>query len=355
MLLNTRVGTGMVLLTIVLLTGALGYMIIEDWSFLDAFYMSVTTVTTVGFREVRELSTEGRVFTLFLILFGVGVAFYILTAMVAALVEGDLRQLFGERRLRMEIERLRDHFIVCGYGRVGEEIASELAERKAAFIVVDASPQAIERARSRGLLVVEGDAASEHALREAGIDRCHAVIAASDSDSVNTFITLNAKSLREDVTVVARVSTSAVEPKLRQAGASRVVSPYRIGGRRMAFAALQPSITDFIDLFGSDPQEGRILAEITVDEESRLAGKSLSEVLEGSRDVVLLAIRDADGRLSVGPGRSTVLSLGDGLILIGEERELQLARDHEPARRQDGATRQDAGSWLRRLTRGLRR
>jgi voltage-gated potassium channel len=317
-----RVVIGMLALVLILVGGTAGYVLIEGMSLLDAFYMSAITITTVGYREVKPLSQAGQLFTILLLFFGVGAAFYILTTLVAAIIEGDLRQVFGARRMKMAIERLSDHYIVCGYGRVGEEIARELRQRRVPFVIIDRELDALEPARDKGLLVVEGDAASEDVLRAAGIERCRALIAASDSDATNIYITLTAKALRPEVFVVARVSTADLEPKLRQAGAGRVVSPYAIGGRRLALAAVQPIITDFIDLPGGIQGE-RILAEVAVDGVAVLAGRQLGEVLEGCGDVVVLAVRDAGGNLSVGPARSTVLSSGDTLVVIGEEDDLR--------------------------------
>jgi voltage-gated potassium channel len=258
-----------------------------------------------------------------LLLSGVGVAFYILTAMVTAIIEGDLRQLFGSRRMKVTIARLEDHYIVCGYGRVGEEIARELEERRVPFVVVDTNPAKVEVARDAGYLVVQGDATSEETLTEARIGHCRAVIAASDSDATNTYITLTAKALRDDVFVVTRISTPAVEKKLRQAGADRIVSPYSIGGRRMALAAIQPIMTEFIDVLPGDPSSDRILAEFAIDESSGLADKELGEALARCQDVIALAIRDPDGKLIVGPAASTRLAPGDTLIVVGDEDELR--------------------------------
>ena len=322
LLLTSRVAKGLIALVAVVAVGTTGYMAIEGWSFLDAVYMTVTTVTTVGFREVRPLSTEGRLFTLFLLLFGVGVAFYILTAMVAAIIEGDLRHLFGERRIRLAIEHLRDHYIICGFGRVGEEIAREMQDRQVPFVVVDIEPASLEPARGAGMLVLAGDASEEKTLSDAHIDTCKALIAATDSDATNTYITLTAKGLRDDVFVVSRLRSAGLEAKLRQAGASRVVSPYAIGGRRLALAAMQPIITEFIDLFPVDSQGDRLLAEVAIDADSVLANRGLGEALDGLEDVVVLAVRDPEGRLIVGPPRSTVLSPGTVLMVIGKEAEL---------------------------------
>ena len=235
-----RVAVGLVLFVVVITIGTGGYLLIEGWPFLDALYMAVITVTTVGFREAEPLSTGGKIFTIFLILFGVGSAFYILTALAATIIEGDLRQVFWERRMKSTIERLKDHYIICGYGRVGEEIAREFKERKVPFIVVDRNAEALEKARREGALTVEGDATLEETLVEAGIERCEGLIAASDSDAGNTYITLTAKGLHKEAFVVARVGAPGNESKMRQAGADRIVSPYAMGGRRMALVALQP-------------------------------------------------------------------------------------------------------------------
>lgn len=326
----TRLVLGLAALQLVIVFGTAGYMVIEGWSLLDAFYMAVITITTVGYREVHPLDSEGQLFTALLLFLGVGVAFYILTVMVATIIEGDLGQLFGARRMRNAIQRLHDHYIVCGFGRVGQEIARELNERKLDFVVLDRDEAAVERGRRAGYVVLQGDATGEASLLEAGLARCRALIAASDSDATNTYITLTARALRPDAFVVARVSTPDFESKLRQAGASRVISPYAIGGKRLALAAIQPMITDFIDIVDASPPDAlgeRILAEFVIDEASGLAGRKLAEVLAGCRDVVPLAVRDAAGRMLVGPAGSTLLSTGDRLLVAGPEDELRRVSD----------------------------
>jgi voltage-gated potassium channel len=320
---HSRVAVGLGILVAVLLAGTLAFVFIEGWSLGDALYMSLTTVTTVGYGEVRPLDSGGRLIASFLLVFGVGTAFYILTAMVAAIVEGDLRELFGLRRMRVMIERLSGHYIVCGHGRVGEEIARELAAREVPFVVVELEQTALDRARSAGYLVLAGDATSEETLRAAGIERSRAVIAASESDLANTYITLTARSLKPDSFVVARASSPELEPKLKQAGASRVVSPYAIGGRRMALAALQPMMTDFLDIFADGTGDERILAEFTVDAGSPLSGETVGGVVAGSRDVVVVAIVDASQKVIVAPGPERPLAPGDRLTLIGNEDELR--------------------------------
>ena len=175
-------------------------------------YMAVTTVTTVGFREVNELSDAGRVFTMLYVLTGVGAAFYILTALVAVIIEGDLGEIFGVRRYRVAIRQLENHYIICGYGRVGREVAQELTARKVPFVVVDFNPDIQQQAKRDNVLMINSDATEADVLMEAGIQRCRGLIAASDSDANNTYITLTAKSLRADVFVVARVGSPEVGP-----------------------------------------------------------------------------------------------------------------------------------------------
>lgn len=350
--MSNRVAEGLALLVVILAVSTGGYMAIEGWSFLDALYMAVITVTTVGYREVEPLSNEGQVFTIFVLLLGVGTAFYILTAMVAAIIEGDFGQLLDLRRSRMAVENLKDHYIVCGYGRVGEEVVRELKERKAPVVVVDISETAVDRARTTGVLTVLGDATTEETLIEAGVSRCNTIFAASDSDSVNTYITLTAKSLRPDVFVVARLRSPAVESKLRQAGADRVISPYSMGGRRMAFAALQPFVTDFVDLFANDPLGERVLVEVTVEEGSEFAGRTLGDVLEGCGDVVVLAVRDTEGRLAIGPPRARVLQTDEIMIVIGAEDDVRAIGAERHAPRLEGtalAERSPVVSALKRF------
>jgi voltage-gated potassium channel len=242
--------------------------------------------------------------------------------MVAAIIEGDLTELYGARRMRMSIDRLKNHYIICGYGRVGVEVAQELRRRNEPFVVVDHLEEALGRARADGVLWLAGDATTEGALKAAGIERCHALVAASDSDSGNVYITLTAKALRPEVFVVARVGTPGVSTKLKQAGADRIISPYSLGGRHMALAALQPIISDFMDLMADGTHGDRILAEVNVDPVSGLAGRTLSDALARCHDVVALALTDPEGKLTVGPAASTVLQTGDRLTLVGTQEDL---------------------------------
>jgi len=315
--------TGVVLLLLLLGIGTAGYRLIEGWSFLDALYMTVTTVTTVGFREVQPMHTAGRVFTMFLILLGVGVALYILVGIVTLVVEGKLGLALGERRMRAKIQALRNHYILCGFGRVGEEIGREFHDRGIPFVVVESNPESIRRARQRGFLLVEGDAASDAVLIEAGIEHARCLLAASDSDAGNTYIILTAKAIRPDILVVARAGQPSNQQKMSRAGANRVISPYLIGGRRMALSALQPLVVDFVDTLvgGGGPGE-HIIAEVVATEECGIAGCTLADVLRGATNANILAIHRATGEIVVGPRDSEVVDIGDRLIVLGLESDL---------------------------------
>jgi len=315
--------TGVVLLLLLLGIGTAGYRLIEGWSFLDALYMTVTTVTTVGFREVQPMHTAGRVFTMFLILLGVGVALYILVGIVTLVVEGKLGLALGERRMRAKIQALRNHYILCGFGRVGEEIGREFHDRGIPFVVVESNPESIRRARQRGFLLVEGDAASDAVLIEAGIEHARCLLAASDSDAGNTYIILTAKAIRPDILVVARAGQPSNQQKMSRAGANRVISPYLIGGRRMALSALQPLVVDFVDTLvgGGGPGE-HIIAEVVATQECGIAGCTLADVLRGATNANILAIHRATGEIVVGPRDSEVVDIGDRLIVLGLESDL---------------------------------
>lgn len=305
-------------------TGLVGYMVIEGWSFLDALYMTIISVTTVGFDEVRPLSDGGRIFTSGLVVLGVGAAFYTLTAVVASVVEGELGLLLGVRRMKTKIEALRNHYILCGFGRVGEEVARDFQGRRAPFVIVDSDPNALERAEKLGYLHVEGDATAEDVLIDAGIQRAHSLLAACDSDASNIYIVLTARALNPNVVIVARVVDPDSEPRMRRAGADRVIALYRIGGRRMALSAAQPLIVDFMDTLIRGRRSEHILAELEVADGSPLAGRTIREIVQESTRVTVLGVRKPDGTIVAGPKGDDALEQGDLVIVTGDEEEVQL-------------------------------
>jgi len=310
--------------------GIIGYITIEGFSFLDAAYQTITAITTAGFGEINPLGDAGRVFTIVIIVVGIVVILYILTAVMQLAVEGELESLLGVRRMRGKIEALRDHYILCGFGRVGEEIARDLTARGVPLVIVDSNPEAIERVRKQNYLLVEGDATSDATLLKAGIQRARCLLAASDSDSGNTYIVLTAKALNPRLFVVARVGQPASTTPMLRAGADRVISPYSIGGRRMALSALQPLVVDFIDTLVKGHQGEQILAELEASEESGLAGMTIEGCFQACPDTTVLALQKPSGATQVGPRGTTILELGDRLMVLGNEADLELLRPTPP-------------------------
>ena len=314
------------LLLILPVIGTAGYMIIEGWTFLDALYMTVTVLTTIGFREVRPLDDSGRVFTIFLAIAGVGTIFYGLVSLFQFVIEGELGKLVGVQRMKGRIEGLRDHYILCGFGRVGEEIAREFESRRLPYVVVESNVEAIERCRQRGYLLLMGDATSDAVLKEAGVERARVLLAASDSDAGNTFIVLTAKALNPTLFVVARAAQPVSEPRMLRAGANRVFSPYTIAGKQMALTALHPMVVEFIDTLASRQDGAPVLAEIDVSDVSGLAGRTIHDILHSAASVIVLGLQSATGELQVAPPSEAVLRVGDRVIVMGQEKELEAIR-----------------------------
>ena len=237
-LFRSRLARGVFALAVVVTVGIAGYMVIEGLSLLDAAYMTIVTFTTVGYEEVHPLSSIGRIFTIFLIVAGVGVMLYVLTTVVNLAVAHELGSLFRRRRMRAQMAKLNDHFIVCGFGRVGREVASTLGEESVAVIVVGKDTEVLVEVEKGGMLALQGDATRDADLISAQIDKAAGLVAATGDDSENVYIALTARGLNPGLHVVARASRPEAEEKLRRAGANGVVSPYSIGGREMALTAM---------------------------------------------------------------------------------------------------------------------
>jgi len=298
--------------------GTVGYMVLQGWPFLDALYMTVIVLTTIGFAEVRELDDEGRIFTIALAVTGIGAIFYALIAVFQFLIEGEFASILGSQRMKRQIEHLRDHYILCGFGRVGEEIARQFKQHDVDFVVVETNPEAIARGSRRGYFMLIGDATSDEVLREAGIAHAVCLVAASDSDAGNTFIVLTAKALSPDLYVVARASQADSLPRMNRAGAQRVFSPYASVGRQMALSAMQPMLAEFIDMPAAAEGGQGVLAEIEVSE-STTAGGTVGALLGGLRDVTVLGVQKKTGELTVSPAMSTQLLEGDRVVIIASE------------------------------------
>ena len=312
----------MALLTSTVIIGTTGYMLLADLSFINALYQTVTTVTTVGFREVKPFDTSEKIFTIFLCLIGIGGALYTLTLVAQESLEGNIRSRYYRRRRQLDIERMKDHYILCGFGRVGQEIARELRERGMDFVVIEETAENAERARAFGYHVVDGDASQERSLVQAGLPYARSLLAASDSDAGNTYITLTARALNPGCFIVARAALPHNEEKLKLAGADRVLSLYSLGGRRMVLLALQPLAADFMDTLAAGRNGDLVLAEFDVNEQNGLIGTTCGQLVSGSRNATLLGVRRADGSLTVGPPGSEVLADGDIVIVMADDDDI---------------------------------
>jgi voltage-gated potassium channel len=308
-------------LVAIVFIGTIGYEVIEGWSLLDSIYMTITTITTVGFREVHPLSDAGRIFTIFVIIGGVGGALYVLTNIMAYLLEGQFGITMGRRRMKNRIAKLKDHFILCGYGRVGQEIAQAFSEEGVPFVIIANDQQHIARAEKEGYLCLFGDATSDEVLKEAGIERAHGLVAAVGTDTDNTFITLSARELRPDLFIEARSSSPEAEGKLRRAGADRIISPHAIGGRRMAMLALRPAVVDFIDTVTYGRGRELELENVDVGSGSQLVGRTMEQA-RSKVGITVLAMRKKGGKLLPNPPGEEIIEEGDRLIVIGTKKRL---------------------------------
>ena len=322
--MTTRLSTTLMLLVAVIAGGTAGYVAIEGWSVWDALYMTVTTVATVGFREVHPLSRAGQVFTLGLIIVGVSTALYAFSALAALVVEGGLKQSFRRWRDKRMIDNLSDHYVICGYGRIGAIVASEFKRQNTACVIVDRDPHKVAEASHRGHLAIEGDASREEILKQLGIDRARGLVAAVGTDAENVYAVLTARVLKSDLFIIARAEGEASLSKLKKAGADRVISPYRIGAVQIAQTALRPAVVDFVEIATSSDNLELSLEEIRIEKSSALAGRPLSDVIRRDKmNVVIVGIQHVHGRMEFNPLASTVIEGGDHLIVLGSAQTLK--------------------------------
>lgn len=307
------------ILTSMLLAGSLGYSIIEGWSPFDALYMTVITLATVGFKEVHELSPEGKAFTIILIIGGTGVIAYALGSLIQFMVEGHLRQVVGRKKMEKQVDKLKNHYIVCGFGRIGQLICREFQARPVAFVVVEKNPHLCERLARDGYLFVQGNATDDDTLLSAGINRAKGLITAVTSDTDNVYITLTARGLNPKLFILARAGEEGAEVKLMRAGASKVISPYTIGASRMAHAILRPSVVDFIELATTRENLALQIEEIEVVSASPLVGQTLvSSGIRQTMGIIIVAIKQPDGHMLFNPVPTTAIAAGSVLIILGE-------------------------------------
>lgn len=311
-------------LALVIAFGTAGYVLIEGWSAFDALYMTVTTVTTVGYREIYPLSKAGQAFTLILILAGVGTLFYVLGNLARFVLEGELQQVFGRYRSGGKVKTFSHHYIVCGYGQMGQHICKELRAKPYAVVIVEKNPDRVASAQRDGFVAVEGDATQDHVLVQAGVDRAKGLVSVVNTDVENLYIVLTARGLNKDLYIVARAGEEGSEQKLMRAGANRVSSPYLIGGMQVAQILLRPNVVDFLELATKSEHLDLQIEEITIEEGSRFDGKTPCECgLDQDRGLIMVGIKRKNGHLEFNPGPQVMLEEGDTLIVLGQPQSLK--------------------------------
>ena len=307
-----------------LLVGTVGFILIAGYPPFDAFYMTLITMTTVGYAEIHPLTQAGRIFNSFLLIFGVTTIFIAVGAMTQTIIEMEFGDAIGKRRNKRMIEKLKDHYIICGYGRVGLGAAAELQRAGAPFVVVDIRPERAELAMHAGLIAVAADSTRDETLRGVGIERARGLVAALATDADNLFVLLTAKGLNPHIYVAARAGEEGAEEKMRRAGADAVFAPYSITGHRLAQSLLRPHVVQFLDFTTNNIGIDAGIEQMRVSETSAMVSKSMREMQLG-RDigVIVLAIRKGDGRMQFNPPADTAVHGGDYLIVMGKQENLR--------------------------------
>jgi voltage-gated potassium channel len=319
-----RLLPALTILAIVVLVGILGYESIEKWTFLESIYMVITTIFTVGFQEIHPLSTAGRIFTLFIIVAGVGSAIYAGGQAVEIIVEGEMSGYRKRKRMDKKISEIKDHYIICGFGRVGHQVAQVFEASGILYVVIDSKRETLEELERKDVPSIIGDATSDDILIEAGIRSAKGLIACSDSDVANVYVTLSARVLNPGLNIVARAGFKDTEQKLRMAGANRVISPYFISGVRMAALATQPVASDFLDLVTHGGQVDFKIFEISVPDGSPLIQRSISEAdIRNKCGALILAVRKNDGTFDLQPKDQSTLEKDDVLVVIGTQGQFE--------------------------------
>lgn len=304
--------------------GAVGFHVLEDLDFDEALYLTVITLTTVGYGDIVPRTSAGRFFTMVLVLSGVFTVFYAATSLIRVIVTGELRDVLGKQQMERTLEQLKDHIIVCGYGRMGRLVCKEFSAAKVRFVVIDASAEVLRDFEVAGGMPLVGDATSDEVLKHAGIERARGLVTVMASDADNLFTTMSARLLNSKLTIVARVEDVASETKLMRAGANRVVSPYQIGGNRVAHAILRPTVMDFVELATKTEHIELQLEETRIGRNSSLAGQTLQECRHlAEQKIIIVAIKKSDGKMQFKPRPDVRLQVGDILVAIGHKEHLQ--------------------------------
>lgn len=320
-----KIRLSVIILFLIFVTGTLGYHLLEGWSFLDSFYTTIITIATVGYGDFHPISLSGRLFTIFLVVVGVGAMAYSVTTVMENLVEGRIKKVLGRGKLEKKISLLKDHYIICGFGRIGYLIGRELAREKVPFIVIERSQEVIEKIEDEGLMYIRGSATEDRFLLAAGIERARGIVCVLPTDAENLYVILAAKELNPRIFILSRSVDDISERRLLKAGADRVMSPYTEGGMKMAMAILRPAMLDFIEITTKRQSLELRMEEVDIGESSPLQGKLLGESgIRSKYGLIVVAVKKETGRMIYNPSASYVIEKKDKLIALGEDGNLIL-------------------------------
>lgn len=324
MILANKLKIALSILFTILIIGTIGFYFIEKWSLVDSFYTTITTLTTVGYGDYTPKTTQGKIFTVFIIIFGVGTMLYSFGLISEVIIEDRLRRILGRGKLEKMIDKMNNHYIICGCGRIGFLICRELAAEKVPFVVIDNSPEIIQKIQDERIIYCKGDATQDKVLIEAGIKRAKGIVCVLPSDAENLYVILTAKELNHDIFILSRSEEEESEHRLLRAGANRVVSPYTLGGTRMAMAILRPAMLDFIEITTRRQSLELRMEELAVGDGSPIIGKSLEE--SGIRQrygLIIVAVKKDSGKMFFNPLANYIIAKGDRLIAMGEDENVK--------------------------------
>ncbi len=321
---TTFIASGIAVLVLMVLGATFGYMVIEDWSFTDALYMTVITLGTVGYGEIHRLSPSGRIFTMAIIILGVALFFYLAGNAIQFMVEGRIRKILGRHKLEKKLRAQKDHYIICGYGRVGIRICEALSSKPLDIVVIERDPATIAKLVQHNILHVAGDAIDEENLINAGVERARGLVAALKTDSDNVYVILSARQINPELFIMARAGEIRSDKKLLAAGANKVVCPYSMGAHRMAQTILRPTVTDFLEFTLTDTTRDIHMEEMPVYPSSELVNIALQDSgIRKDLDLIIVAVKKEVGDMLFNPSSQTRFDAGDTVIAIGEKQNLE--------------------------------